>query len=76
MDRELVANGGLVPNVTILGTNTAEAQSSAYKAVDKVNFKSGFCRRDIGWSKVERARRWCISRIPATTTVKRTEKGY
>ena len=38
--------------------------------------KSGFCRRDIGWREVERARSWCISQIPATTTIKRTEKGH
>lgn len=56
MDRELVAHGGRRLNVTTLGTNTTEAQSSAYEAVDKVNFKSGFCRRDIGWSEFERAK--------------------
>ena len=76
VDRELVANGGRMLNVTTLGTNTTEAQSSAYEAVDKVNFKSGFCRRDIGWNEVERARSWYISQIPATTTDKRTEKGH
>jgi len=47
-DRELVANGGIMLNVTTLGTYTNEAQSSAYEAVDKVNFKNGFCRRAIG----------------------------
>lgn len=53
-DGKLVANGGRVLNVTALGENTTEAQSKAYEAVDKVNFKDGFCRRDIGWREVER----------------------
>jgi phosphoribosylamine-glycine ligase len=48
VDRELVATGGRMLNVTTLGTNIAEAQSSACEAVDKVSFKSGFCRHDIG----------------------------
>lgn len=56
MDRELVANGYRALNVTALGANTTEAQSKAYEAVDKVNFKSSFCRRDIAWREVERAR--------------------
>jgi phosphoribosylamine--glycine ligase len=31
-----------------------EAQKNAYAAVDKIDFKSGFCRRDIGWRQVAR----------------------
>lgn len=52
VDRELVADGGRVLNLTTMGANTTEAQTKAYEAVDKVNFKSGFCRCDIGWRKV------------------------
>ena len=54
VDKKLVANGGRVLNVTTLGNNTTEAQAKAYAAVDKVDFESGFCRRDIGWREVER----------------------
>ncbi len=54
VDKKLVANGGRVLNVTALGDNTTEAQAKAYEAVDKVNFETGFCRRDIGWREVER----------------------
>ncbi len=50
----LVAGGGRVLNVTALGSNATEAQAAAYAAVDKVDFESGFCRRDIGWREVER----------------------
>ncbi len=54
VDDKLVANGGRVLNVTALGEKTSEAQANAYAAVDKIDFKSGFCRRDIGWREVER----------------------
>ncbi|AKM11134.1 phosphoribosylamine--glycine ligase [Croceicoccus naphthovorans] len=50
----LVASGGRVLNVTALGKTVTEAQAAAYKAVDAVDFASGFCRRDIGWREVER----------------------
>jgi phosphoribosylamine--glycine ligase len=51
----LTASGGRVLNVTALGANAAEAQANAYAAVDKLDFPTGFCRRDIGWREVERA---------------------
>jgi phosphoribosylamine--glycine ligase len=51
---ELVASGGRVLNVTARGGDTAEAQRNAYAAVDKLDFPSGFCRRDIGWREVAR----------------------
>jgi phosphoribosylamine--glycine ligase len=54
---ELVANGGRVLNVTALGANVTKAQKAAYEAVDKIDFPSGFCRRDIGWREVERESR-------------------
>lgn len=51
---QLVANGGRVLNVTARGTSVGEAQAAAYRAVDAVEFPSGFCRRDIGWREVAR----------------------
>ncbi|WFL78595.1 phosphoribosylamine--glycine ligase [Altererythrobacter arenosus] len=53
-DGELVANGGRVLNVTAIGRSVTEAKASAYRAVDSVDFPSGFFRRDIGWREVER----------------------
>ncbi|MEP3422498.1 MAG: phosphoribosylamine--glycine ligase [Erythrobacter sp.] len=50
----LIANGGRVLNVTATGANVTEAQARAYEAVDRVDFTSGFCRRDIGWKEVAR----------------------
>ena len=55
-DGQLVANGGRVLNVTAIGTTATEAQARAYQAVDKVDFPTGFCRRDIGWREVARER--------------------
>ena len=51
---QLVANGGRVLNVTAVGRDVAEAQSRAYAAVEKIDFPSGFCRRDIGWRELAR----------------------
>ncbi len=51
---QLVANGGRVLNVTARGTSVGEAQAAAYRAVDAVEFPTGFCRRDIGWREVAR----------------------
>ena len=49
----LVATGGRVLNVTAMGTSVKEAQRRAYKAVDKVDWPNGFCRRDIGWRAID-----------------------
>lgn len=50
----IVAAGGRVLNVTATGRTVTEAQARAYAAVDKLDFVSGFCRRDIGWREVAR----------------------
>ena len=53
----LIANGGRVLNVTATGANVTEAQQRAYRAVDRIDFASGFFRRDIGWKEVAREAR-------------------
>ncbi|NJM51031.1 MAG: phosphoribosylamine--glycine ligase [Sphingomonadales bacterium] len=53
-DGNLVAIGGRVLNVTAVGANVTAAQKAAYAMVDRVDFPTGFCRRDIGWREVER----------------------
>jgi len=53
---QLIANGGRVLNVTATGANVEAAQSRAYDAIKGVNFRSGFCRHDIGWREVARER--------------------
>ncbi len=56
-DRVIVAAGGRVLNVTATGKSVTEAQARAYAAVDKLDFPTGFCRRDIGWREVAREAR-------------------
>ncbi|WP_137680526.1 phosphoribosylamine--glycine ligase [Aurantiacibacter suaedae] len=53
-DGSLRANGGRVLNVTARGADTKAAQDAAYAAVDKIDFSTGFCRRDIGWREIAR----------------------
>ena len=53
-ESQIVAAGGRVLNVTATGRTVTEAQVRAYAAVDKLDFKTGFCRRDIGWREVAR----------------------
>ena len=52
----LLASGGRVLNITARGHSVAEAQHKAYRAVEAIQFPSGFCRRDIGWREIERAK--------------------
>jgi len=54
---ELVASGGRVLAVTAEGPTVRWAQQAAYAAVDRIDFPSGFCRRDIGWREIERETR-------------------
>ncbi len=51
---DITANGGRVLCVTGWGATIADAQKRAYEAVDKIDWKEGFCRRDIGYRVVGR----------------------
>lgn len=51
---KLLANGGRVLNITGLGSTVKEAQTRAYKAIDKIDWPEGFCRKDIGWRAIAR----------------------
>jgi phosphoribosylamine--glycine ligase len=44
----LLADGGRVLGVTALGGDIGAARERAYRAVDKIDWPQGFCRRDIG----------------------------
>lgn len=50
----LVADGGRVLSITAMAASIADAQVTAYCAVDRIDFPSGFCRRDIGWREIAR----------------------
>jgi len=46
---EILSIGGRVLGVTGWGSSVKDAQANAYRAVDKIDWKEGFFRRDIGW---------------------------
>ncbi len=50
----LESAGGRVLAVTASAPSVAQAQAAAYRAVDAIDFPTGFCRRDIGWREVAR----------------------
>jgi phosphoribosylamine--glycine ligase len=53
-DGQLVASGGRVLAVTARGADVRAAQAAGYRAVDAIDFPTGFCRRDIGWREIAR----------------------
>ncbi len=55
-DGKILASGGRVLNICAMGKTVSEAQQRAYRAVDRVDWPEGFCRRDIGWQALARER--------------------
>ncbi|PPR18687.1 MAG: Phosphoribosylamine--glycine ligase, partial [Alphaproteobacteria bacterium MarineAlpha9_Bin7] len=55
-DDRVISTGGRVLGVTALGSDVAEAQARAYRAIDVIDWPSGFCRRDIGWRAIASSR--------------------
>ena len=51
---KITANGGRVLGVAATGKSVAQAQTTAYAAVDKIDWPGGFCRRDIGYLAIAR----------------------
>ncbi len=46
-DGKILANGGRVLNIVAEATSFTIARDKAYKAIAKINWKEGFCRKDI-----------------------------
>ncbi len=53
-DGKVVATGGRVLGITAIGATVAEARERAYRAVDRLDWPGGFCRRDIAWRALAR----------------------
>jgi len=51
---QIIANGGRVLCVTAVAPTIADAQKSAYQAVERIDWPEGFCRHDIGWRGIAR----------------------
>lgn len=54
LDGHIVNSGGRVLGVTTLGDSVAAAQQTVYKALEKLDWKGGFYRKDIGYRAVQR----------------------
>ena len=52
-DGDIISIGGRVLNIVAIGSSIEDAQTTAYKAIDKIDWPEGFCRRDIGWRAVK-----------------------
>jgi len=48
-DGRVLADGGRVLDVTASGATLEEARARAYAAIERIDWREGFCRRDIGW---------------------------
>tara|TARA_A100001037_G_C15088349_1_gene607800 strand:+ start:178 stop:1440 length:1263 start_codon:yes stop_codon:yes gene_type:complete len=52
-DGNLLSDGGRVLNITSLGLNFFNIRSNILKIIQKINFKNGFYRKDIGWKVIK-----------------------
>ena len=51
---QLVSNGGRVLNFTSLGKNFFIVRKKIIHLIRKLNWKSGFFRKDIGWREIKK----------------------
>ncbi|MDA9623861.1 phosphoribosylamine--glycine ligase [Pelagibacteraceae bacterium] len=49
LDNHLVSSGGRVLNIACVGHNFLKIKKNIYKILKKINWQSGFFRKDIGW---------------------------
>ena len=54
VDGTIRAAGGRVLTVCATGKTLEDARRGAYEAIDRIDFPTGFCRRDIGWRALGR----------------------
>jgi phosphoribosylamine--glycine ligase len=52
--QEIESAGGRVLGVAATAKSFEEARERAYRAVDRIDWPGGFCRRDIGWRAIGR----------------------
>ena len=48
-ENNIIATGGRVLNITARGSSLKEAHRLAYETIEKIQWKNGFYRNDIGW---------------------------
>ncbi len=54
INENLVSNGGRVINITSIGNNFYYIRKKIIKVIKKINWKSGFYRKDIGWRVIKK----------------------
>ena len=50
---KIVSNGGRVLNISCIGNNFKKIRKSIIKIIQKINWKEGFFRKDIGWKVIK-----------------------
>jgi phosphoribosylamine--glycine ligase len=50
----LFSNGGRVLNVVVLGNTFLKIRNHIFKIINKINWKFGFFRKDIGWRVIKK----------------------
>jgi len=53
LKNRLVSNGGRVLNVTATGKVFKKIRKNILDMIKKINWKNGFCRKDIGWRVIK-----------------------
>jgi phosphoribosylamine---glycine ligase len=54
VNKKLLSAGGRVLNFTHTGKNFLSMRNEILKLIKKLNWKEGFCRKDIGWKIINR----------------------
>ncbi len=54
LDDMLLSNGGRVLNITSIGFNFLKIRNKILSFIKKLNWKDGFCRKDIGWKVIKK----------------------
>jgi len=50
----LLSNGGRVLNITSIGSNFLKIRNKILSIIKKLDWKDGFCRKDIGWKVIKK----------------------
>ena len=53
-DGRIYSNGGRVLNVTSLNKNLISSRDQCLDILNKINWKGGFFRKDIGWRVIDK----------------------
>ena len=48
-----LATGGRVLSISAMGSTLKNAKNNAYNIVDKIDWKDGYFRKDIGWRHLQ-----------------------